>query len=359
MTDVTRAIAFGLASSDGHLERDVFCTGCGYNLRTLPIAGACTECGQPIATTLTSHLHRLPFADPDWLETVTVGFRRLLYALAATIVGLILMVPILDFATWMRDYFELGFGVGAALQLLVVTVFGAVVLALTMQALLRITTPEPNAVLAASRLTARQLTRACIPLLPVPPVLLLLGQLAEIFAPQWVDLLGRYGAAFAVTSLAIMALSALIYTIVPVALIRYVTLLLRRVPNRTLARINHATFIVVLISAALVVAAQITLVITFAITTQNLSQPLTASSTAPATSATTTAAFIVSPSPSPVMFTAISVLTSILSLGGCTAFLSALIALVSLILTYRALLIVLPECRANHLHAATRKSSAD
>lgn len=57
---------------------DVGCIRCGYALRGLPRAGACPECGMPVARSVQGSL--LSFANPMWLQTVVRGLGCVLLA---------------------------------------------------------------------------------------------------------------------------------------------------------------------------------------------------------------------------------------------------------------------------------------
>ena len=49
----------------------IFCVGCGYDLRSLPVDGPCPECGRAIAESLGGR--RLAAADPRWLARLALG----------------------------------------------------------------------------------------------------------------------------------------------------------------------------------------------------------------------------------------------------------------------------------------------
>ncbi|MEM9021657.1 MAG: hypothetical protein AAGC44_13930 [Planctomycetota bacterium] len=57
--------------ADGRLDEDITCQSCGYNLRGQDIHGNCSECGSPIAHSLSKN--NLRFADPGWLRSVYTG----------------------------------------------------------------------------------------------------------------------------------------------------------------------------------------------------------------------------------------------------------------------------------------------
>ncbi len=75
------------------IERDLPCTGCGYNLRGIAENGACPECGRAAVQSI--HGDRLHFADPRWMSTIRRGLRLILqvllggYLLAITLVSLL------------------------------------------------------------------------------------------------------------------------------------------------------------------------------------------------------------------------------------------------------------------------------
>ena len=49
-----------LIDSEGRVSRDIFCTGCDYNLRMTAADQSCPECGESVATTLANPLAILP-----------------------------------------------------------------------------------------------------------------------------------------------------------------------------------------------------------------------------------------------------------------------------------------------------------
>lgn len=54
-----------------HVDRDVPCANCGYQLRTLHVARVCPECGQPIADSLRGD--RLRWSNREWLSRIALG----------------------------------------------------------------------------------------------------------------------------------------------------------------------------------------------------------------------------------------------------------------------------------------------
>jgi predicted RNA-binding Zn-ribbon protein involved in translation (DUF1610 family) len=71
---------------------DSLCIGCGYNLRTLPVGGACPECSKPVIDSLRPD--DLKFADPRWLRRVRRGVTLLLAAWLALIPLAIAMIGV-------------------------------------------------------------------------------------------------------------------------------------------------------------------------------------------------------------------------------------------------------------------------
>ena len=60
------------------VEQDLPCVGCGYNLRTQPLGGACPECGQAVRYTI--QFPRLSRSAPRWLTSLVDSVTVLLVA---------------------------------------------------------------------------------------------------------------------------------------------------------------------------------------------------------------------------------------------------------------------------------------
>lgn len=67
----------------------IFCIGCGYDLRSLPVDGRCPECGRAIAASVGGR--RLAAADPQWLTRLAIGQSVVAWGLHVALVGFWLM----------------------------------------------------------------------------------------------------------------------------------------------------------------------------------------------------------------------------------------------------------------------------
>lgn len=70
--------------SAGTLLTDITCRQCGYNLRGLSGEGKCSECGTPVAMSIRADYLR--FANPAWIEKVSLGVRILVWMILINIV---------------------------------------------------------------------------------------------------------------------------------------------------------------------------------------------------------------------------------------------------------------------------------
>jgi hypothetical protein len=72
----------------GNVAAEMPCRKCGYNLRGLPAAGLCPECGAAVA--LSIHGDLLRFSDPAWLRRLQGGVRLILASVAVTLFAVVL-----------------------------------------------------------------------------------------------------------------------------------------------------------------------------------------------------------------------------------------------------------------------------
>lgn len=73
MTSMGQPPAATAHSVETRIATDVSCGRCGHNLRTLPFAGVCTECGTPIELSLLGE--HFSAADPRWANSIHRGLR--------------------------------------------------------------------------------------------------------------------------------------------------------------------------------------------------------------------------------------------------------------------------------------------
>ena len=79
-------------SVDGRLAEDVLCIECGYNLRGLRPDGKCPECGNDVAPSLRGL--KLETASLPWLRSIRRGFVLLRYYFLASLVLVLVPVPL-------------------------------------------------------------------------------------------------------------------------------------------------------------------------------------------------------------------------------------------------------------------------
>src|SRR5262245_32112317 len=70
--------------STGHIDVDMPCVACNYNLRGLDLDGACPECGLAIERSI--HGDLLRFADPAWVRTIASGANWIVVSILLSIV---------------------------------------------------------------------------------------------------------------------------------------------------------------------------------------------------------------------------------------------------------------------------------
>ncbi len=68
---------------DGRLSTDTPCQGCGYNLKSVPMAGNCPECGVDLWDSLEGY--RLKYEDPAWVRGLYQGTIRFCVAMVLII----------------------------------------------------------------------------------------------------------------------------------------------------------------------------------------------------------------------------------------------------------------------------------
>jgi hypothetical protein len=82
-----------LGETTGTITRDLSCVYCGYNLRTLAVAGRCPECGEPVATSLCERPFR--FRNPGTAKDIRNGLVLLIVGVLLNAVCNIALTPII------------------------------------------------------------------------------------------------------------------------------------------------------------------------------------------------------------------------------------------------------------------------
>jgi hypothetical protein len=128
----------------GHIDQDMTCIRCGYNLRGLSPDGVCPECGTAIGRSL--HGDLLRFAPPDWVENLAAGMN---WIVAAIIIGIAAgaLSVVLSSAVGARGLGEL-----IAHALGIVSVIGY----------WKVTTPDPGRLEQEPPVNARNLVRLTV-----------------------------------------------------------------------------------------------------------------------------------------------------------------------------------------------------
>ena len=138
-------------AADIRVEYDQACVQCGYQLRDLPVAGVCPECGTPVARSFRGD--RLSAADPAYVGALYAGTRRLVIGLVTLLlvgVGL-LLAAIIDDMTGGRIDADL-FGIAG--------LCGAVVpLALVVRGALNLSEPDSEGLGGSKSEAGRMATR--------------------------------------------------------------------------------------------------------------------------------------------------------------------------------------------------------
>jgi hypothetical protein len=124
---------------------DLACSGCSYNLRGLPLTGACPECSAPVADSLRAR--SLPFAAPHYRATLLAGLNTVLTGLL-----LLIGVTIAQAAVHALALGRAAAAVSALAELALTLVFAI--------GYWRYTTPDPGFAFTEQPRSARAVARA-------------------------------------------------------------------------------------------------------------------------------------------------------------------------------------------------------
>ena len=241
--------------ADAHVAADLPCGSCGYNLRTLSLAGACPECAWPVRRSMVTPI--LSCADAVWVRQLARGVLLLLVAAGVFYVGYVFLyapMPGLPPLMSPRSIPLTAHGLVGGLDQIA---WRAGVMALAMLALWTLTKPDPANPTRTERVSARRLLRACICLWPVPLVLTLMatqgmsGRFVYNSLPSGFVMLKPL---FAALTIATGMAAATLFVVTPLALLHYLAALMRRVPRPRLARFCRVLFWGVLVSGAALLA---------------------------------------------------------------------------------------------------------
>jgi hypothetical protein len=242
--------------ADGHVATDISCLNCGYNLRTLSVEAVCPECAHPVRLSVSGQFLR--FGAPQWVQRLSRGALLLVIAVATLIGGSVLMPMIMGVILAVTAPLTLASPTFMPLLNIGQFAFGATVMVLAMIGLWWLTVRDPAARHRPEGITARRVQRICTWLMPVPFVLALL------MIPFWLPMTFTVPpaspfAVFTPTLIALVILSGFssiaVFVTTPLALLRHLMGLMRRVPRPGLVRFARIEFWGALASGLLLMGA--------------------------------------------------------------------------------------------------------
>ncbi|MFH1746463.1 MAG: hypothetical protein ABIG44_05395 [Planctomycetota bacterium] len=235
----------GKIDADGRVCVDAFCLSCGYNVRTLPANGICPECAQPVGPSLRGEL--LHFADARWVNRLARGALLILIAIGVS-VGLYLLSPIM-----MGVFFAISPPVPGGPGMPTIVPFtmiaqsalglGAVVIA--MIGFFQLSIHEPAAPARPGGFRTRRFVRYGLWLMPAPIVLGLMATLtvvSQFTVTTAVPAFPRLPMFFWVFMVGAALTFFVGYFLVPLASLRLMSRLMRRVPRPGLVRFAQIEF---------------------------------------------------------------------------------------------------------------------
>lgn len=248
--------------ADGRVAVDALCVSCGYNLRTLHCDSICPECAHPVIHSI--HRYFLRFAPPAWVKGLARGLLLVLIALSGTIVvgplvalgvggSFLVSSPTAILAqptSFLHTMAVVQFAVNGVLTTLVIC------------GLVLLTRREPGPATRSDHGAARRVLRVACWLLPIPivanlAVALLIPPLPAIAPgaapPAPSAFFGPAFTTFVMLGYASGALSMFIYMAATLALLRYLSGLVRRIPRPGLVRFAQVEFWGLLPSTVLLV----------------------------------------------------------------------------------------------------------
>ncbi|MFN0010551.1 MAG: hypothetical protein ACKVS8_02785 [Phycisphaerales bacterium] len=146
------------AAQPQHVEMDQGCFKCGYNLRGLPLAGRCPECGSTVADSLRGFL--LQFAGPEYQATLRSGLSYILNGILLMIVFAILTAAVTIGAGFLAGRG----GVGATGLTLIVQGLSLIPAAMMIWGYWRFSEPDPQFEATEQPRAARRVMRISVAL---------------------------------------------------------------------------------------------------------------------------------------------------------------------------------------------------
>jgi hypothetical protein len=283
--------------ADGRVAVDALCVSCGYNLRTLHRASVCPECAHPVIHSIQRYFLR--FAPPAWVKGLARGLLLVLIALGGTIVAgpLIALGIGGSFLTSNpATMFAQPTSIIHALAVGQFVVHG-VLTGLAIYGLVLLTRREPGLATCSDHGAARRIIHIACWLLPIPIVAtlvaaLLMPPLPAIAPggapPSPLAFFGPSFTTFVTLGYASGALSMVICMAATLALLRYLSGLVRRIPRPGLVRFAQVEFWGLLPSTVLLVVGYAVM----AATVLPMMGPLMAAAAATTTAPTTTAPIV-------------------------------------------------------------------
>lgn len=192
----------------GNVAVDVACRRCGYNLRTLPSAGKCPECGSAVGRSL--HGDLLQFSDPEWVEKLAGGMNWII----ASVIIAIFTGMIIESVTMV-----IGGTGGAKFSTIAVPLMQLSLGAVGLVGYWLFTTPDPGNVEPEKPTSLRRVVRG-----------------TEVFGYLASPLAQALAVSLPVISGCISAISALVGIVGMFAIFLYAIALADRIPDVLLAR---------------------------------------------------------------------------------------------------------------------------
>ena len=200
----------------------MFCVGCGYDLRNLPVDGPCPECGRAIAESLGGR--RLAAADARWLTRLAIGQSLVTWGLHVALVCFCLL-PMLGILNGILLSLGIRLPNGVVVVLLAMPFGFLIGLGVVWLGALLVTAPDPSESGAEPLHSARRLTRWG-----------LAAAIVSIFLAILVTRLPVGVSAIAVARIVLQILAAVGLTIGILALLNCLAARATRIPDPDLAR---------------------------------------------------------------------------------------------------------------------------